>query len=112
MGQTSRIVSIIAAVGIASVATAGAATAGVRYAYPAPDAPIDFFSPYDESYGTSPSYQIFPYAHGGPAVRVIERCQYPDGWNVTDFGRDVNGIPNGADHACPVPVGGRLRARY
>ena len=90
------------------------ADAQVRYSPGYRDAPIDFFSPYDESYGLSPSYQILPGAYGAaPAVRVIERCQYPNGWNVTDFGRDLNGIPNGADHACPAPAyGARVKARY
>ncbi len=99
--------------GIAAVAVfayLGQAMAQVRYAPRADDAPIDFFSPYDESYGTSPSFQIYRSYNGAPAVRVVEHCQYPDGWNVTDFSRDVNGIPNGTDHACPVPVSPR-RAR-
>ena len=84
------------------------ASAQVRYADPTP-----FFGPYDEAAGTSPSFEVFPRAYGQvPAVRVVERCQYPTGWDVTDFSRDVNGIPAGLDHTCPVPVGGRLRSRY
>ncbi len=61
---------------------------------------LDPFSPYDESYGVSPSFQIFPRNDGLPAVRVVQHCQNPNGWNVTDFGRDVNGTPAGVEHAC------------
>lgn len=96
------------------VVSAAPASAQVRYAPHAQEG-IDFFSPYDESYGTSPSFEIYPRAYGyAPAVRVVERCQYPDGWNVTDFSRDVNGIPAGIDHTCPVggPRGRGVRAGY
>jgi hypothetical protein len=88
------------------------ASAQVVYAQPAPLDPL--FAPADESYGTSPSFEVSPTPYGGaPAVRVVERCQSPNGWNVTDFGRDVNGIPAGLDHTCPVErLGGRLRSRY
>ena len=73
-------------------------------------------SPYDQAFGTRPSFEVQtdPYARG-PAVRVVTRCLYPDGWNVTDFVRDINGTPPGIDHQCPVvqqPLGGRVRARY
>ena len=82
-------------------------TASTPYGYPVP---YGFFQP-DEVLGTSPSYVINPYAYGRqPVVTVTRRCQYPDGWNVTDLSRDVNGIPAGVDHACPVPAG--VRARY
>jgi hypothetical protein len=88
------------------------AAAQVTYARPAPFE--GFFAPYDESYGTSPSFEIAPDAYGSaPAVRIVERCQYPNGWNVTDFNRDVNGTPAGLDHTCPVTRFGRgVRARY
>lgn len=110
MGNSRILAIFIAASGLVGSATW--AGAQVRYAHP--DAPIDFFSPYDESYGTSPSFEIYPNAYGAaPAVRVVQRCQYPNGWNVMDFSRDVNGIPAGLDHTCPAPVyGGRRRARY
>ena len=70
-------------------------------------------SPYNQAYGARPSFQIVPtpdpYA---PAVRVVERCLYPNGWNVTDFSRDVNGIPPDIDHTCPATGRVRVRARY
>ena len=77
------------------------------YGYPVPGG---FLQP-NETLGTSPSFVVPPYA-GVPAVQVVRRCQYPDGWNVTDFSRDVNGVPNGSDHACPAPISARIRARY
>jgi len=47
-------------------------------------------------------------------LRVVQRCQYPDGWNVTDFDRDINGIPAGYGHECrvSVPLNHRVRAAY
>ena len=79
-------------------------------------APLSAYAihPYDESLGTSPSFEILPGPYGyAPAVRVVERCQYPNGWNVTDFDRDVNGIPAGIDHTCPTSQRrGRVRARF
>jgi hypothetical protein len=71
-----------------------------------------FLQPNEEG-GTSPSFVIMPGAYGS-TVGVVQRCQYPDGWNVTDFDRDVNGIPDGIDHTCPAPSFARssLRARY
>jgi len=72
-------------------------------------------SPYDQAFGTRPSFEIFPGPYGyAPGVRVVERCLYPNGWNVTDFDRDVNGIPPGVEHTCPVPAHayGHIRARY
>ena len=79
------------------------------YGYPVPGG---FLQP-DEVLGTSPSFVVStnPYL---PGVAVVQRCQYPDGWNVTDFSRDVNGIPNGIEHTCPIParLRGRVRARY
>ena len=66
----------------------------------------------DMSYATHPSFQLFD-TPNGPGVRVIERCAYPDGWNQTDFGRDLNGIPTGIHHTCPATYqAGRVRARY
>ncbi len=35
-------------------------------------------------------------------VRIIVPCQYPHGWNSTDAGRAVNGVPNGRDHRCLI----------
>lgn len=76
------------------------------YGYPVPGGVLQP----DEVGGTSPSFNIDPAArYGEPVVSVIRRCQYPDGWNVTDFSRDVNGIPAGIDHTCPNPG---VRARY
>ncbi len=88
------------------------ASAQVRYAPALPFNP--FFSPYDESYDTHPSYQVVPAPDGYPAtVRVIRRCAYLGGWNTGDFSRDVNGIPLGVDHTCPDGQGSaRVRARY
>ena len=91
------------------------ASAQVRYQPYAPT-PYGYPVPYgylqpDEVLGTSPSYTINPDATGRqPVVTVTRRCQYPNGWNVTDFNRDVNGIPSGLDHTCPAPAG--VRARY
>lgn len=83
-------------------------TAPTPYGYPVPGG---FLQP-NEVLGTSPSFEIFPFAQPGhPAVRVVQRCQYPNGWNVTDFDRDVNGIPNGIDHTCPAPAPA-VRARF
>lgn len=72
------------------------------------------FGPTDETYDTHPAFEIYPDAYGAaPAVRVVHRCAYPNGWNVTDFSRDVNGIPASLDHTCPAEVyRSRLRARY
>lgn len=106
---------------VAALAAACLAPADAQVAYRLRTTPeIDQFlpfsdqSPYDQAFGTRPSFEVFPDAHGAaPAVRIIQRCLYPNGWNVTDFGRDVNGIPPGVDHACPEPVlRTRLRARY
>lgn len=82
-------------------------TAPTPYGYPVP---YGYLQP-DETLGTSPSFVVNPFAYGRqPVVSVVRRCQYPDGWNVTDFDRDVNGIPAGIDHTCPSSSG--VRARY
>jgi hypothetical protein len=88
-----------------------AAQAQVAYA---PDAQFyPFGIPVDESYGLSRSFEIYPGPYGGaPAVGVVYRCQYPHGWNVTDFARDVNGTPAGLDHSCVLAHPSRVRARY
>ena len=113
MASLGRTVSIVALLALGSAA----ASAQVRYQpYAAAPTPYGYPVPYgfvqpDEVLGTSPSFVINPNAYGRqPVVTVTRRCQYPDGWNVTDFGRDVNGIPSGSDHACPEPAG--VRARY
>ena len=108
---------IFAALGVAACATPALA----QVSYNPGQAPLLPFpysdpSPYDQEYGTRPSFEVQtdPYARG-PAVRVVTRCLYPDGWNVTDFSRDINGIPPGVNHQCPAvaqPLGGRVRARY
>ena len=40
---------------------------------------------YYDGYAPAPVSFVFPRHDPG--------CQYPNGWNVTDFSRDVNGIP-------------------
>ena len=96
-----------------------AASAQVTYRHgdgsvagPRPDA-RPYGADEDMSYATHPSFQIFA-TPGGPGVRVIERCAYPDGWNATDFQRDLNGIPTGIGHTCPDTLFTRhgVRARY
>ncbi|MBV9812371.1 MAG: hypothetical protein JO326_06440 [Acetobacteraceae bacterium] len=109
-----------AALGFAALVAPPPAAAQVIYQtspYPYGAAPFPYSdpSPYDQAFGTRPSFEIIPGSYGyAPAVRVVERCLYPNGWNVTDFGRDVNGIPPGIEHACPVPARayGHIRARY
>ena len=79
------------------------------YGYPVP---FGFLQP-DEVLGTSPSFDVDTGVYGrAPVTRVVRRCQYPDSWNVTDFSRDVNGIPNGLDHTCPVGGPGSRRIAY
>lgn len=99
------------------VSCAGGASAQVRYQPYAPaPTPYGYPVPYgylqpDETLGTSPFFVVHPYAYGRqPVVTVTQRCQYPNGWNVTDFDRDINGIPAGIDHTCPAPTG--LRSAY
>lgn len=102
-------------IGLALTGGIATADAQVRYQpYPAQPTPYGYPVPGgvlqpDETYGTSPTYVLNPYAgYGQPVVSVIHRCQYPDGWNVTDFHRDINGIPAGVDHTCPAArAGGR-----
>ena len=109
-----RIVAAAAMVVLGTVA----ASAQVRYQPYEPSAPTPYGYPVpygflqpDEELGTSPSFTVNPYATGRqPVVTVTRRCQYPNGWNVTDFSRDVNGIPSGLDHTCRAPAG--VRARY
>ena len=84
-------------------------TAPTPYGYPVPGG---FLQP-DEVLGTSPSFVISPNPYL-PTVSVVQTCQYPDGWNITDLSRDLNGIPGGLEHTCPAPVVARRRvhARY
>jgi hypothetical protein len=35
-------------------------------------------------------------------ARIVAPCQYPHGWNSTDAGREVGGVPNGSDHRCVI----------
>lgn len=107
-----RHVLTIAGFAAVAVGPAAAQVAYNPYAYGYP-VPGGVLQP-DETLGTSPSFEIFPNPYGyAPAVRVVPRCQYPDGWNVTDFSRDVNGIPAGIHHTCPeVLYRPRVRARY
>ena len=112
----------VSAVGVALGLTclAGGASAQVVYQpfQPVPPTPYGYpvpggFLQPNEVLGTSPSFVIStnPYL---PTVSVVQRCQYPDGWNITDLSRDLNGIPNGIDHTCPAPepVRTHVRARY
>ncbi len=114
----SRVVG--AAMILGSVAIAAPAAAQVAYQpfHPIAPTPYGYPVPYgflqpDEVLGTSPSFEINSGAYGRyPAVRVVRRCQYPDGWNETDFVRDVNGTPNGIDHTCPAAGPGSRRVAY
>ena len=112
-----RGLSIAVVVSAAGVLTASSADAQVIYAPSHRSyAPFPYSdpSPYDQSFGTRPSFVVVPSPYGdAPRVGVVERCLYPNGWNVTDFDRDVNGIPPGIDHQCPEPAStGRVRSRY
>jgi len=119
MANIKRVALAVAILGLASAAAAPASAQVIYQTQPLPYQVIPFPysdpSPYDQTYGVRPSFQILPTPYGyAPAVRVTERCLYPNGWNVTDFDRDINGIPPGIDHQCPAPAGsyGRVRARY
>ena len=116
MTKSSPVIkSMLVLAALGGLASLSPAAAQVRYA-PAQQPYFGFFNqPYDESYGTQPSYQIVPNAdrYGRPVVRVIQRCAYLNGWNVGDFSRDVNGTPLGVDHTCPDDDGSaQVRARY
>ena len=106
---------MVGLVGLAAM-TAPAAAQVVYQTSPGPYGYSPFFSdpsPYDQAYGTRPSFEIVPTPNPyAPAVRVVERCLYPNGWNVTDFSRDVNGIPPDVDHTCPATRRFGVRARY
>ena len=106
---------MLASVGALTISPLVPAVAQVTYA-PSAQPFFGFFNqPYDESYDTHPSYQIVPNAYddGQPAVRVIQRCAYIDGWNAGDFSRDVNGVPLGVEHTCSDGSStARVRARY
>ena len=106
----------IAGLVVLAALAAPAAAQVVYQTSPGPDGYSPFFSdpsPYDQAYGTRPSFEIVPTPNPyAPAVRVVERCLYPNGWNVTDFSRDINGIPPGVDHTCPATRRVRVRARY
>ena len=110
---------IVGPCALAMLSFAAMAPAMGQVTYRQGDAPRyenPYARPYDSdadmSYATHPSFQLFD-TPGGPGVRVIERCAYPDGWNVTDFTRDLNGTPTGIGHTCPATYGsGHVRARY
>ena len=101
-----------AAILLSGLAAAPAAVAQVAYRHyvPTPADPLltpfgypvpgGFLQP-DETLITTPSFVVSTNP-GAPGVAVEQRCQYPNGWNVTDYGRELNGIPNGIDHSCPV----------
>lgn len=109
--RMQRFVAAAGAILSLLVMASATVSAQVRYA-PYPEAVYPFGVPYDETYSGGYSFEIQPYAPGGPAVRVVQRCAYPNGWNVTDFSRDVNGIPAGIDHVCPGDAVRRARTRY
>lgn len=121
MRQTMTRFLMTASMGAALLAGASMlpAHAQVVYAYPpdaypphaGPERIFPFGIPQDESYGTSPSFYVGA-TPLGPGVAVVERCQYPNGWNATDFVRDVNGTPAGVEHTCPVVRYPRVKARY
>lgn len=107
--------SVAALAGLAALTAPAAAQVYYRPLPPTspgfPFYPYSDQSPYAQEFGVRPSYQIFPDAYGqGPVARAVPRCNYPNGWNVTDFDRDLNGIPAGINHQCPEPV--RLRRHY
>ena len=127
MRETSRSLSIksVAVAALAALSASalfmvpwsGSAVAQVAYQPYAPTPygyPVlgGFLQP-NEVLGTSPSFVISPNPYL-PTVAVVQTCQYPDGWNVTDLSRDLNGIPGGIEHTCPVPapIRSRARARY
>lgn len=101
------ILSGLAIAGALALST-GAASAQVQYdpynhpygyGYPVPGGVLQP----DEVQGTGLSFDLLPTPDPyPPAVRVVARCKYPNGWNVTDFSRDLNGTPAGIDHTCPV----------
>ena len=120
--RTAMMAGLIASVSVAVVTPAAAQVSYNRDPnaynpfYPLPPLPFSDPSAYDQAFDVVPSYQVQtnPYV-GGPPVRVVARCLFPNGWNVTDFSRSINGIPPGIDHQCPadaVPAGGRVRAGY
>lgn len=39
-------------------------------------------------------------ASAAGSYTLVEGCSYPNGWNYTDFIRDLNGTPRGLDHQC------------
>ena len=103
---------VVAGVSVASSAGMAQVIYAPRHATAEPF-PYSDPSQYDQAYGTRPSFVVVPSPYGyAPRVGVVTRCLYPDGWNVTDFDRDINGIPPGIDHQCPEPAAGRVRARY
>ncbi len=117
MGSIAKRIMVAAALAGVGSMVAHTAVAQVTYrpipptSHGFPLYPYSDQSPYAQEFGERPSFEILPQAYGyGPAVRVVPRCLYPNGWNVTDFDRDVNGIPPGIDHQCPAPAG--LRTRY
>ena len=108
---TALAVAMIGAVGCPAVAQVQYRAPPPTTSYGFPFYPFSDQSPEVQDLGVRPSYQITPGAYGyGPVVRAVPRCNYPDGWNVTDFGRDLNGIPADVGQQCPEPV--RLRRHY
>lgn len=90
---------------VLALCAAGSATAasrhhaeqryGARFYQPPPDAAeVDPFFPDD---GGAPAAVIFR--------RHTTRCEYPRGFNVTDFVRNINGIPVGGDRLLATGCG-------
>ena len=109
-------IALLAVVGSTAAPTPGSAQvaydrsgqplAGLEY-------PYTDESPYAVAHGERPSFVIVPGDYGAaPGVAVVPRCMYPDGWNVTDFTRDINGTPPGIEHQCPEPAHYHVHARY
>lgn len=44
------------------------------------------------------------FQRGAPGVVLTRSCAYPNGWNSTDFDREINGIPEGRHHVCVTRV--------
>ena len=119
MHLVKQLVGIASLAALAGIAAPTAGSAQVAYeTSPFPLAGLEYpytdESPYAVAHGERPSFVVVPTAGGyGTGVAVVPRCMYPDGWNSTDFGRDINGIPPGIEHQCPEPAHyGRVRARY
>lgn len=77
-----------------ALADSAAAAPRYRTRYAPPNADGSAVAPFDR-------YDVDPYVGDAPAAVVFRRhntrCEYPRGFNVTDFSRNLNGIPRGGD---------------